>query len=194
MKRQVKLTAKIQCKVEQRTYKMLDGDPRVSDRWVLETFPVLAYVDHQIECVTKKAIGRTGKFKMQPVTIRHCPVTTDKAQSNLHEITCELPTIHVTGKDAHFLEQVLDYAIKRVADHVYVDGDFTLLEAFQLALEKEVNDVLSNLWGTDVNFVRAQVSGSGWVSVRLINKGEDSLLAFWIPENSVTIGSAKVIC
>ncbi|MFS0556383.1 hypothetical protein [Brevibacillus sp. 179-C9.3 HS] len=187
MKKQVKFTIKVQCKVEQRSYEMLDGDPRVSTSWITEALPVLSYVDHQIECVTKTVNARVDKYRVKSVAICHHPVATIKADTTFHEITCELPIIYCLAENVTQLEQALDFAVKRVAEHVYVDGDFTLLDTIQLALEKEINEVFFNLWGNDVNVVRAQVDGSEWLSVRLFSKSEDSLLAFWIPENSVVV-------
>lgn len=189
MFKQVKLTVKFQCKVEQRTYDMLDGERSESIFWKTESFQVLAYCDHKIECATNTMSRQLGEleFEFEPTAIRYQALFASNSGTTVHEITCDLPIIYVPAKSIGDLEHGLDLAIKRVAQVHYVDGDYTAIEAVQLALEKEINDLFSDFWKQEVAVIRADTPNSEWLAIRLLCNSSDPLIAFWLPDNSIVV-------
>lgn len=166
----------------QRTYEVLQGVRNVASSWKFESFPVLTYLDHRIECIAKHT-DLVDEHEYETTVIDANPIAILQCGSKIFEVNCELPIIHLPAQITDHVVEALDLVINCVAEYIYADGDYSVIEAFLLSIEKGVNGLFTDFLGQDVSLIRAQVSCTNWLAVRLNNKQKDPLLSFWVVEN-----------
>lgn len=195
MSKIVQLSLSSSWKKENSTYEMLNGDPRFSSGWKQKTFPVVSYVDHHLNYAINYSNDRPNFLQLAPTEITLNALNRNMDGCEVFELKCGLPLIVTSDiSKVNRILDALDNAIKNVAKHLYVDGDFTALEGLQLQFEKEINEAFSNaVWRKDLSVVRTSFNWKEWLGVMLISKEDTPLLAHWKPKNTTVIGEPSIL-